>query len=130
MIPNNWVKILAERELVQSHFAQSIGINKGTFSRVCGGYQLLSWDDLELCLLHLDCKPQDIYPAGVLMFYGIKEKPKQKAAAKKRTAKRVPVAEDLAEKVDELVKDGKFKNRAEAIDSMVKKFLEESHEVR
>jgi len=125
VIPNNWKKILAKRKLMQSHFAEGLGINKGTFSRVVAGYQLLPWEDLELCLLHLECTAQDIYPDGVLMFYGIK--PKKKPPQKKRTAKRVPMTDTVAAQVDELVELGEFKNRAEAVELIVKKYLTEEH---
>ena len=123
MMPNQWKKILEESGYKQSEFAARIGINKGTFSRVCSGQQLLPWDDLELCLLHLGCKVQDVYPASVLSFYGIKP---QRKPAKKRTAKRIPMDESVAAKVDELVESGSFKNRAEAVELIVKKYLEEN----
>lgn len=128
MIPNHWGKLLQERGLMQSRFAESVGINKGTFSRVCAGKQLLDWDDLELCLLHLGCTVRDVYPASVLSIaYGIK---RQTKPAKKRTAKRVPMADSVAAQVDELVGQGKFKNRAEAVEQIVKRYLAEgSHAV-
>lgn len=123
MIPNNWKQILADRDLMQSRFAEGLGINKGTFSRVVAGFQLLPWDDFELCLLHLDCSARDIYPDGVLTFYGIKQPKKQ--TAKKRPAKRVPMTDAVAAQVDALVGEGRFKNRAEAVESIVKKYLSE-----
>ena len=123
MMPNHWKEILMERGFKQSEFAAKVGINKGTFSRVCSGQQLLPWDDLELCLLHLGCKAQEVYPASVLAFYGVKP---QRKPAKKRTAKRIPMDEGVAAKVDALVESGSFKNRAEAVELIVKKYLEEN----
>lgn len=125
MIPNNWNEILKDRGLMQSRFAESIGINKGTFSRVCSGRQLLDWDDFELCLLHLACTPWDIYPASILAaVYGCKRQTKK--PAKKRTAKRVPMDESVAAQVDDLVEGGLFKNRAEAVELIVRKYLSEA----
>ena len=124
MIPNHWGELLQKRGLMQSRFAASVGINKGTFSRVCAGKQLLDWDDFELCLMHLMCTPWDIYPAGILsIVYGCK---RQAKPAKKRTAKRVPMADSVAGQIDELVGQGKFKNRAEAVELIVRKYLTEA----
>lgn len=122
MIPNNWKKILSERGYIPSHFALSMGINKGTFSQVCSGYRLLDFDTFRDCCLELRCHYDEIYPANVLsMVYNIKRE--RKATTPKRTAKRVPMTEEVAAQVDALVEAGVYKNRAAAVEEIVKQYL-------
>ena len=62
---------MKKRGMSQTEAAELIGVNKGTFSAVCGGSRVLDPERLIAACDRLDINARDVYPASALrLLYG------------------------------------------------------------
>ena len=121
MIQNSWRKLLAKAGMTQNQLADSVGMNKGEMSRVCGGIAVPAWDMLCACCAKLSCAPVDIYGENellVLYQIGVSAKPKKPPRI------RVQLCEESCRMIDHAVDSGLYVNRYEAVNEIIQERLQ------
>lgn len=105
MIQNKWKKIIESKGLVQSHICLEAGIDKGTWSRVVNGYQMLDKDVFERMLEVVGVEAHEVYPRYILRnVYKIKIEGK----AKKRKAMTISLSRENEEYIKQVMCCGKW----------------------